>query len=238
MNLLIPPGEKIVNGASQRNNWFFFILILIVLLWAASKNYITLDSLKQMRFALKNYVNHHYAFSAIMFTLAYILAAACSLPIATLLTLTGGFLFGTWQGFIFSSFAATAGATIAFLVIRALWTKAQGWFTSDRVIEIKEEIVRSGFWYLLALRLFALLPFFLVTLLAALSPIRLQDFVAATAIGIMPACLLYSYAGSQLAHINSLHDILTPSIIILFIIFGVLALVPAVFRGRMIFYRK
>lgn len=214
----------------QRNNWWLIIvLILITLAWAVSKNYITLDSIKATRTSLKLYADHHYIFSVFILMLTYIVATALSLPIATLLTLTGGFLFGTWRGFVFSSIAATTGATIAFLVIRLFWTSAYRYFNGRRVIAIKEEIVRSGFWYLLALRLFTLVPFFLVTILAALSPIRLSDFVGATAIGIMPACLLFSYAGSKLAHINSVSDVLTPTMIILFIALAILSVIPAFF---------
>jgi uncharacterized membrane protein YdjX (TVP38/TMEM64 family) len=234
ISLNLNEEKKMANYTYQRNSWWFIIVLaVIVLAWAVSRNYIMLESVKEMRTSLKLYVDKHYIFSVFMFMLAYMVAAAFSLPISVLLTLTGGFLFGTWHGFLFSATAATAGATLAFLIIRFLWTKVHTIFSGEtmRLIEIKEELVRAGFWYLLALRLFTLIPFFLVTLLAALSPIRLTDFVVATAIGIMPACLLFSYAGSQLAQINSVSDVLTPTMIMLFVALAFLSLIPALFRS-------
>lgn len=62
----------------------------------------------------------------------YIVAVALSIPGATILTLTGGFLFGIVLGTIYVVVSATIGACFIFLAVKTafgkfLEEKASGW---------------------------------------------------------------------------------------------------------------
>ena len=52
----------------------------------------------------------------------------------------------------------------------------------------------------------------------------------ATAIGIIPGSFVYTYAGRQLGTINSLKEIASPSVLAAFVLLGLLALVPIVYK--------
>jgi uncharacterized membrane protein YdjX (TVP38/TMEM64 family) len=55
-------------------------------------------------------------------------------------------------------------------------------------------------------------------------------YVAATALGIIPGSFVYAYAGRQLGTINSLKEIASPNVIIAFVLLGLLALVPTLYK--------
>jgi uncharacterized membrane protein YdjX (TVP38/TMEM64 family) len=80
------------------------------------------------------------------------------------------------------------------------------------------------------LRLIPLFPFFLVNLVSGLTRITVGTFMAATAIGIIPASFVFANAGRQLGSINSLSEIASPRVLGSFALLGLLALVPIVYR--------
>jgi uncharacterized membrane protein YdjX (TVP38/TMEM64 family) len=89
---------------------------------------------------------------------------------------------------------------------------------------------RNAFSYLLTLRLIPILPFFLINLLAGVTRVRLATFVVTTSLGIIPAGLVYAYAGRQLGRIRSLEEVASPSVILAFTLLGVMALVPTLYK--------
>ncbi|MGP1667077.1 MAG: pyridine nucleotide-disulfide oxidoreductase, partial [Rhodanobacter sp.] len=67
---------------------------------------LTLDALKSSQLALEHYHLTHPCLLAAGFFLAYVTVTALSLPLATLLTLAAGALFGFWEGTLLVSFAS------------------------------------------------------------------------------------------------------------------------------------
>lgn len=198
--------------------------------------YLTLASLKANKDALRAYTDSHYAVSVIVFIAAYCVQTALSLPGAVIFTLTGGFLFGTALGTVYVNLGATSGAALAFLVARYLFRDAVARRFGARLEAIQGGFSRNAFNYLLTLRLIPLFPFFLVNLASGLTRIRLSTYTAATAIGIIPASIVYANAGSQLGNIESLKDIASPEVVSAFVLLGLLALVPVIYqrwRGRL-----
>ena len=80
--------------------------------------YFSLEALKANRDDLLAYTNANFTAAVILYVAVYILQTAFSLPGGALMTLTGGFLFGSILGTIFVNIGATAGATLAFLAAR------------------------------------------------------------------------------------------------------------------------
>jgi hypothetical protein len=75
--------------------------------------YLSLDMLKANRDKFLSFTEEHYAQAVLLFILIYIAQTAFSLPGATLLTLMGGFLFGTLLAVLYVNIGATTGATLA-----------------------------------------------------------------------------------------------------------------------------
>ena len=192
--------------------------------------FLSLEALKQNRDQLLAFTEAHYASAVGLFILAYIVVTGLSLPGAVILTLAGGFLFGSVLGTLFVNLGATTGATLAFLAARYLlrdWVERKfgKWLGS-----LQQGFAENAFSYLMTLRLIPLFPFFAINLVSGLTRMNVGTYVAATALGIIPGSFVYAYAGRQLGTINSLKEIASPNVIGAFVLLGLLALVPTVYK--------
>jgi len=163
--------------------------------------------------------------SVLLFFVMYVLVCGLSFPGATLLTLLAGAMFSLWQGILLISFASTAGATLAMLTSRYL---LRGWVATRfarQMTTINTGIARDGAFYLFALRLMPLFPFFVVNLLAGLTHLSLTRYWWVSQLGMLPATVIYLNAGQQLSKITSLHDIVSPGMLLAFALLGLLPLV-------------
>lgn len=192
--------------------------------------YLSLDALKENRDRLLAFTEANYAAAVALFIAAYCLVVAASLPGAAIMTLAGGFLFGSLLGTLYVNIGATAGATAAFLVARYLlrdWVEDK---FGSRLGPIQQGFAKNAFSYLMTLRLIPLFPFFVVNMVSGLTRVSVATYVAATAIGIVPGSFVYAYAGRQLGTINSLREIASPNVLMAFTLLGLLALVPIVYQ--------
>jgi uncharacterized membrane protein YdjX (TVP38/TMEM64 family) len=192
--------------------------------------FLSLTALKEHRDTLLSFTEANYVSSAGLFILAYIVVTGLSLPGAVILTLAGGFLFGSLFGTLFVNLGATTGATLAFLTARYLlrdWVEQK---FGKWLGPVQQGFTNNAFSYLMTLRLIPLFPFFIVNLASGLTRMNVGTYVAATALGIIPGSFVYAYAGRQLGTINSLKEIASPNVIGAFVLLGLLALVPTVYN--------
>ena len=192
--------------------------------------YFSLEALKANRDDLLAYTNANFTAAVILYVALYILQTAFSLPGGAIMTLTGGFLFGSVLGTIFVNIGATTGATLAFLAARYVLRDWVEKTFGERIEPIQAGFAQNAFSYLLTLRLIPAFPFFLVNLVSGLTRIPLGTYVIGTSIGIIPGSFVYAFAGRQLGSINSLAEIASPPVLLAFTFLGLLALVPIVHR--------
>lgn len=192
--------------------------------------FLSLAALKDNRDKLLSFTEANYVSAAVLFILAYIAVTGLSLPGAVILTLAGGFLFGSMFGTLFVNVGATTGATLAFLAARYLLRDAVEQKFGKWVGPLQEGFTSNAFSYLMTLRLIPLFPFFVVNLVSGLTRMNLGTYVAATALGIIPGSFVYAYAGQQLGTINSIKEIASPNVVAAFVLLGLLALVPTVYK--------
>ena len=171
----------------------------------------------------------NYILSVLMFICLYILMVALSIPGATLLTLSAGFLFG-FIGILYVNMAATIGAAAAFVAARYLlgeWVQRR---YADRLAAFNREIDENGYNYLLTLRFIPLFPFFLINIFAGFTRIPLVVFVWTTSVGIIPGSFVYIFAGTQLGSIRSLADVISWKILLAFVLLGAFAVMPVIIK--------
>jgi len=192
--------------------------------------FLSLAALKDNRDKLLSFTEANYLSAAVLFILAYIAVTGLSLPGAVILTLAGGFLFGSVFGTLFVNVGATTGATLAFLAARYLLRDTVEQKFGKWIGPLQGGFTKNAFSYLMTLRLIPLFPFFVVNLVAGLTRMNVGTYVAATALGIIPGSFVYAYAGQQLGNINSLKEIASPNVIMAFVLLGLLALVPTVYK--------
>ena len=192
--------------------------------------FLSLDALKDNRDHLLAFTDANYVAAVGVFIAAYAIVTGLSLPGAIILTLAGGFTFGAVQGTVFVNLGATTGATFAFFTARYVLRDIveQKFGTSLRPFQ--EGFAKNAFSYLLTLRLIPLFPFFAVNLVSGLTRVRAGTYIGATALGIIPGSFVYAYAGRQLGTINSLKEIASPNVIGAFVLLGLLALIPVVYK--------
>ena len=192
--------------------------------------FLSLQALKDNRDYLLSFTETHSAVAAAMFVLVYVAVTGLSLPGAVILTLAGGFLFGAVLGTFLVNLGATTGATLAFLASRYLlrdWVERK---FGKWLGPIQQGFANNAFSYLMTLRLIPLFPFFVVNLVSGLTRTNVGTYVVATALGIIPGSFVFAYAGRQLSTINSLKDIASPGVIGAFVLLGLLALVPSLYK--------
>ena len=208
----------------------FVLLTILTLIYFDFTTYLSLEAIKAHRDRLLQLTEAYYPFVVAAFIGTYIVQTACSLPGATIMTLLGGFLFGSVLGMFFVNVGATVGATLAFLAARYLLQEWVQRTFGDRLAALQKGFDRNAFSYLLTLRLIPLFPFFVVNLLSGLTRVNTRTYMAATSLGIIPGSFVYTYAGSQLGSINSLSEIASPRVVLALTFLGLLSFSSVLYR--------
>jgi uncharacterized membrane protein YdjX (TVP38/TMEM64 family) len=204
-------------------------LLVALFFWFDLGRYLTLESLKANRERLADLYASHRVGMVAGFVAIYIIQTALSLPGAAILSLSAGAVFGAAMGTVYAVIAATAGATLAFLVTRYLLHDVVQRKFGSRLETLNRELEARGLNYLLFLRLVPLFPFFLINLAAGLTRLPLRTFVIGTLVGIIPGGFVYVNAGASLATITSLREIASLRVLGSFALLGLFALVPVIY---------
>lgn len=220
--------------------WRLIPLVLLfaaagIFLLAGGRHYLTFASLTRNREMLNDLVVRRAMLATVGFILSYAGLTALSVPGAMLMTLAGGFLFGTWLGALYALLGATAGASAVFLAARAglagLADRA-----GPRVQRLKAGFREDALSYLLVLRLVPVFPFWLVNLVAGASGMSLLAYVTATFFGMVPGALVYAGIGNGVGDLIEAgrhpdpYTIFRPDILLPLIGLAALALLPVAYK--------
>jgi uncharacterized membrane protein YdjX (TVP38/TMEM64 family) len=157
-----------------------------------------------------------------MFMAIQVTALALCLPGAVLaMALAGGALFGIWPGVLIVLLSITLGDSLGFLLARYVLADLLAARFREALAKID---AGSGASYLLALRMMAVVPYFIVNIAMALTRMKLRVFAQVSLTGLTPAAFIYVNAGAALAQIESAADIWTPQMLLSFLAIGLLPL--------------
>jgi len=214
----------------MNNRTRIFILVLIVfaillLHFMGIDKCINFQNFKEHREYLLGYVNSHYLLSILIFILFYIATVISTLPLAGLTTVIGGFLFDVIPATIYCNIAGVIGATISFLIFRYLLGAQIQHKYAAKLESFNKNIKVYGATYLLIMHVVAIIPFFVINTLSALTNISLWTFMWTTSVGIIPGSIVYAYAGRKLGSINSFSEILSLEMLSAFLLLGLLGLI-------------
>lgn len=201
------------------------IIALIALFFALDLGqYFRLEFFKSKQAVIEQFRRENPFVAGGVFFVAYIAITSVSVPGAAVMNLVGGAVFGVFWGTLLASFAASLGATAAFLSSRFLFRDALRRRFGERLRAIDAGLQREGAFYLFGLRLLPVFPYVLVNLLMGLTPIRTRVFYAVSQLGMLPATLVYANAGTQIATIGSLAEVLSPGLIGSLVLLGIFPL--------------
>lgn len=176
------------------------------------------------------FISNHPIVSAAAMIVVYWLILGIGIPGASLLNIISGYFFGVIDGALIAGVGLLGSAAFTYWLGR---TYVYHWLYKkhpDKVGLVKAEVDENGPFYVLAVRLSTIFPFFWVNLLFGASGLRWRHYVWPTALGLIPGSALFLHVGSTLATLDSLSGILSLKMAGLFVGLGCLALLPVLLR--------
>ena len=217
------------------------VLAIIAIFASGVGRYLSLDALQTHEAALRAFVDDNLILALVAFVAVYALATAVSFPGAVVLTLAGGYLFGTWVGGTATVIGATIGSILVFYVVQtslgeALRAKAEA--DGGTLKKVIDGVRDGAFGYILTLRLIPVAPFWLVNVAAALANAPFKAYALATLVGIMPATFIYSGIGAGIGAVIArgetpdLGVIFEPKVLLPLVALGLLSLGTTLYQRR------
>lgn len=212
------------------------ILLSSLVAWRLGLHHaLTLENLRLHQAQLETLVDQHLALCVLLFCVTYVGVVTLSLPVASFMTLLGGFLFGPLIGTSAVVFSATLGATFLFLSLRQvsqdlLRKRAGPWFQ-----KMEAGFQDNALSYLLTLRLIPLFPFSAINVVCAVLQVPLKTFFVGTLAGIIPGSFVYVLLGQGLRKTlktpgNTFDLVIDPWILGALTGLGILALLPVLYK--------
>lgn len=196
--------------------------------WLGLDEYFSLAVIKQERLGLVAQWQRAPVATAAGFIALNVAALALSLPGAVLgFGLAAGAIFGRWWGTGIALGAVVLGDSLAFVIARYVlrdWVEQR---FARHAARANAGLARDGAFYLLALRLMAVMPYFLVNWTMALTRMPLRLFALVSLAGLLPVTFLYVQAGDRLSALERASDVYSPRLLA---IFALLALLPLAAR--------
>ena len=222
-----------------------YIILFIFLLLVISSSFLfdywdfIINLITQYHSEVLDFIENKFVLSLILFTLIYVISIAISLPIGSLLTFIGGYIFGAYYGFFSVIIGATVGALILFVIIKAGILRTIGSIhqKSELINKIKFGIDKNIWSYLFFIRFFPIFPFWFVNIAPAILGVRLLPYTVTTFFGIMPGSLSIILIGSGVEDIvNKKGDFIWNFSDQKFLLFGLLLL--SLISTLPIFFKK
>ena len=163
--------------------------------------FVSFEGLRAHREALTDWVAARPISGGVVAAVGYALVVAFSLPIASLMTLVVGFLFGQIWGTVIVVAGATVGALAVFTAARSALGGGLRARAGPFVRRLQAGFQANAWSYMLILRLVPLFPFWLVNIVPAMLQVPTRVFVLTTAIGIVPGSFVFVGLGNGLGHI-------------------------------------
>jgi uncharacterized membrane protein YdjX (TVP38/TMEM64 family) len=148
----------------------------------------------------------------VAYLLMYAVGPSLLLP-GAVMTIAAGLAFGAVRGAIYAVIGAIAGALAAFATGRFLGQGFVRRMVGGRFEALFARMNRHGFPIIFYLRIFPIIPYNALNLIAGASPISFRDYFWATILGIIPGTVLFACLGNELWHPTSTGFMVTLALI-------------------------
>ena len=195
-----PPATKQSRALSRLAPLAALLAVALAAYWAGLPRMLSPEALGREQTQLHALVAAAPVLTLAAFVLGYAVIVASCIPVALMLSLVGGMVFGRWLGSAAVLLGATGAALLTYAAVRcafasSLVTRAERDLRLARVIE---GFGRNAFSYVLTSRLLPFAPFGLVNIAAGLAAVPVRAYAAATLIGGAPAAVIYAHLGAGL----------------------------------------
>ena len=213
--------------------------ISILLLLIIISGLVTNDELKSYLVENIENIKALYSNEPLMFTTffitAYLIMTTLSLPVALLMGLLAGSVFDFYQAVVIVSFTSTIGATVAMSLSRYI---IRDYMTSryKKYFEIiNYNFKNNGGYYLFALRMSPLFPFFIINICFGLTKMKLLTFYLVSQIGMLPGTIIIILLGNELSNVMVSGNIISTTLVVYLTLLG---LVPLLSKRFIKFNKK
>ena len=205
---------------------YLIVFILLIITIGANVDFIKSVIIDNSNSLKLIYKDHFYAF-ILTFLSSYILLTSLSIPVALLMGLLAGFVMDLLVAIVVVSFASSIGATISMLLVRYFFSDYVARKYSKQFNMISCELKENGPYYLFALRMSPIFPFFIINVCFGLTNIKTSLFYFFSQLGMLPGTILIIMIGNELSQLILLDS---PFSINLILYLTVLGLLPLIFK--------
>ena len=180
---------------------FFLIIFSFWVIYFLNRDFFELKTLFIYLEIIQNYISNNFLFSFFIFTLSYCFLIVCNFPIASLLSLIGGFLYGTWLGGMGIIIGGTAGSLIVFLVAKLFFHDYDAQKLLHKYLFIHQYFQQNELELMFLIRLIPGIPFFAQNLILAGLGVNSLKFFLTTLVGLSPWAIIFASIGKGLEEI-------------------------------------
>ena len=159
--------------------------------------YLTPQALGENAVYLNELVQNHFLLVLLAYMAIYALATGFMVP-ASILTVSGGFLFGLAIGTPATVTGATIGACALFMAAKTSLGGTVKGVAGPFLAKMEKGFNENALSYMFTLRLIPVFPFAVVNIAPAILGAKFRDYFITTALGIIPGTLAYTWIGAGL----------------------------------------
>ena len=180
---------------------FLLIIFSFWVIYFFNRDFFELNTLFNYLEIIQNYISNYFLFSFCIFTFSYFLFVVCNFPASSLLSLIGGFFYGTWIGGLGIILGSTIGSFVVFLVAKIFFHDYVSKKLLHKYLFINKYFQQNELELMLLIRLIPGIPFFVQNwILAGLGANSIKFFFT-TLIGLSPWAIIFASIGKGLEEI-------------------------------------
>ena len=191
-----------MNKTKKKAIWI--TLISFIALWTIyflNRDFFQLDTLFSNLENIQNYISLNYFFSISIFITLYGFLILCNFPMASLLSMTSGFLFGTWVGGLIAIVGGTLGAFGIFVIAKYFFSDFAKKNILNKYSFIENYFKRNDLELMILIRIIPAVPFFAQNLILAGLGADNKKFFYTTLLGLTPWSFIFCSIGQGLEEI-------------------------------------
>ena len=211
----------------KSKKYLYLIALLTLVIFFYYNNSLFEETILDNIVILEDYYIQNPIFFMFAYFIIYVVLTTLSIPVALMLGLLSGFIIDLYSAIILISFASSFGATAAMLISRYLISDYINRRFLDEISLINNEVDKQGAYYLFALRMSPIFPFFVINAAFGLTKIKTLTFYLISQLGMLPGTIIIILIGSEL------NDFLikgSPFSIDLVLYLTLLGLIPLLFK--------
>lgn len=191
------------------------LTLSIVLAFAVALTSVGQDAVLELIGQLDSVVGRHFWPGAVVYILAFAVLITMTLPMATVFTIAGGFLFGAGVGAAAALAGMTLGAGLTFAIMRLLGVREDSAFIREgRARSVFEIMDRNAVFYVALFRIVPVAPCFAVNAGAAFTRIDFLRFLLASLVGLTPSAIVYAGVGAGLDTLIEAREVMSPALLL------------------------